>query len=418
MATERGPQERFRLTQGAELFVYGGFVPPRPLFPKTCGVVGGKQSQVNSCHTLLGRVRPMGRRRCGSLCQASSPTRGFTLVELLVVIAIVGILVGIMLPAVQAARESARRMHCQNNLKQIGVALHNFELTHKRFPSAYITDDTSANGSAFGINYGDDNRNGPPGWAWGTLLLPFLEQHALYDNLQLSAPCWAPQNAALVRAKLSVFLCPSSHGGNDAFAVEYDSGNGIVGIPFQPRIEFGISHYVTNAGVNQPWGRPLAYSFDFTIPEPVPGAPDGVIDGPFFRNSQIRPSDVIDGLSNTIFIGEHSSSLSRKTWVGVVPGSATCPRLDLRPWPSGCDSGGCLVGVHSGPDVHDLPQVSIHAPNHPFGHADQMWGDHVGPGCNVLLGDGSVRFYTAYVDPYLWVALATRRGGEPTHGAE
>lgn len=338
--------------------------------------------------------------------------------ELLVVIAIIGVLVGVTLPAVQAARESARRMHCQNNLKQIGLALQNFEATYKRFPSAYVTDDPRQDGTSFGIGYGDVNRNGPPGWAWGTLILPFLENRPLYDQLTLDAPCWAPVNAAFVKTKLPAFLCPSSYGGSDGFAVEYDSGNGTTGIPFQPRYLFGHSHYVTNAGINQPWGRAPAYSFDFTIPEPVPGAPNCDIDGPFFRNSRTRPGDVRDGLSNTIFVGEHSSSLSHKTWVGVIPGAATCPRLDLRPWPSDCNGGGCLVGVHSGPDVHDHPQVVIHAPNNPFGHTDEMWGDHTGPGCNVVFGDGSVRFYSAFVDPYLWVALSTRYGGEPTHGAD
>ena len=76
------------------------------------------------------------------------------------------------------------------------------------------------------------------------------------------------------------------------------------------------------------------------------------------------------------FMGEHSSILSNKTWVGVVPGAVTPPRLDLRPWPSENNGAGCLVGVHSGPDTHDHPQVIIHAPNNPFGHTDEMWGEH------------------------------------------
>jgi len=344
--------------------------------------------------------------------------RAFTLVELLVVIAIIGMLVSITLPAVQKARETANRMHCQNNLKQIGLALHNFEGTYGHFPPAYVTADPRQDGTLDGVSYGDANRNGPPGWGWGTLLLPFLEHHALYQNLNLDLPCWATENAPFVKTKLSSFLCPSAVGGSDGFAVEQDSGDGKTGVPINPRIFFGHSHYVTNAGINQPWGRSTAYSYDFTIPEPVPGAPDCVIDGPFFRNARIRPADVLDGMSNTIFVGEHSSRLSHKTWVGVVPGAANCPRLDLRPWPSDCNSAGCLVGVHSGPDVRDHPQVAIHAPNNPFGHTDEMWSDHTGPGCNVLMGDGSVRFVSAFVNPYTWMALSTRMGGEPIHGAE
>lgn len=174
-----------------------------------------------------------------------------------------------------------------------------------------------------------------------------------------------------------------------------------------PEFYFSHSHYVTNAGINQPWGRPTDYSFDFTVPEPLANDLVHRIDGPFYRNSKTAVKDVTDGLSQTIFLGEHSSYLSHKTWVGVIPGAATCPRLDLQPWPSDCNSGGCLVGVHSGPDVHDHPEVIIHAPNNPFGHTDEMWSDHPGPGCNVGLGDGAVRFISAFIDPYTWVALST-----------
>src|SRR5215470_15184165 len=101
--------------------------------------------------------------------------RAFTLVELLVVIAIIGILVSLLLPAVQQARESGRRMSCSNRLKQLGLALLNYEATHKVFPPAYITANPAANGSMAGVNYGDEYRNGPSGFAWGALLLPFVE---------------------------------------------------------------------------------------------------------------------------------------------------------------------------------------------------------------------------------------------------
>jgi prepilin-type N-terminal cleavage/methylation domain-containing protein/prepilin-type processing-associated H-X9-DG protein len=347
----------------------------------------------------------------------NSLPRGFTLVELLVVIAIIGILIGLLLPAVQKVRAAGARVQCQNNLKQIGLALHQYEETNGSFPPAYVTTNTFANGTASGIGYGDDNRNGPPGWAWGTLILPFIEQGNLFKSFRLDLPCWAPENTPFVRTRLSIFLCPAATGGSGGFAVERDSGDGRHGIPFSPTIFFAHLHYVTNAGVNQPWGRSTAYSYDFTIPEPMPTPPGPhVINGPFYRNSATRIADVTDGLSNTVFIGEHSSILSNKTWVGVVPGAATCPRLDLRPWPSDCNSGGCLVGVHSGPDVHDHPQVIIHAPNNPFGHTDEMWSEHPGPGCNVLFGDGSVRFIGAFINPNTWVALSTLNQGDVPQG--
>src|SRR5438309_1750436 len=206
--------------------------------------------------------------------------RAFTLIELLVVIAIIAILVGLLLPAVQKVREAAARVQCQNNLKQLGLALHNYEGANGRFPPAYVTARPSADGTAYGVSYGDDNRNGPPGWAWGTLLLPYLEQGALYRSLRLDLPCWAPENAPLVKTKLSVFLCPSAAGGSDGFAVEYAAADNRHGIPFNPTIFFAHSHYVTNAGVNQPWGRSTAYSYDFTVAEPA-GASACVINGPF-----------------------------------------------------------------------------------------------------------------------------------------
>jgi prepilin-type N-terminal cleavage/methylation domain-containing protein/prepilin-type processing-associated H-X9-DG protein len=345
--------------------------------------------------------------------------RAFTLIELLVVIAVVGVLIGLLLPAVQKVREAANRMRCQNNLKQIGLALHNYESANGRFPPAYIRMSGRQSGTAYGISYPDNNWNGLTGWAWGTLILPYIEQDNLYKSLRLDLPCWAPENAPFVKTSLAIFLCPSATGGSDGFGVEYDSGDGKHGIAFRPTIFFAHSHYVTNAGVNQPWGRSIAYSYDFTIPEPVPeptGALADIINGPFYRDSKTRVADVTDGLSNTVFIGEHSSILSNKTWVGVVPGSATCPRLDLRPWPSDCNSGGCLVGIHSGPDVRDHPQVIIHAPNNPFGHTDEMWSEHTGPGCNVLFGDGSVRFISAFINANTWVALSTMNQGDVPPG--
>src|SRR5262245_61782757 len=130
--------------------------------------------------------------------------RGFTLIELLVVIAIIAVLIGLLLPAVQKVRAAAARTQCINNLKQIGVALHDYEGVHKCYPPSCKIDGAvypPVSGTAGGLSYPDDTLVGPPGWGWGVFLLPHLEQGNLHQRFLLSEPCWAAVNADAVKTK-------------------------------------------------------------------------------------------------------------------------------------------------------------------------------------------------------------------------
>ncbi|REK13033.1 MAG: DUF1559 domain-containing protein [Planctomycetota bacterium] len=306
---------------------------------------------------------------------ARQPSRGFTLVELLVAIAIIGVLVALLLPAVQAARESARRTQCTNNLKQQGAAFAMFHDTQLHFPSAYE--------SVPGFSAPDpDTRDRGPGWAWGMQLLPFLEEAPLYDQFSRDLPCWHAANAEPAATYLSVYICPTASGEHDPFDVKDAAGDTLA--------TFAPSCYVANVGQDEPWGQTLD---DYR----------GVVDGPLYRNSRTRVKDITDGLSHTVFLGEHHPVLSSKTWVGVVPGAMVCPTEEFAF--STCDSAATLVQVHSGPASSETPP-SIHPPNSPLCHVCQMYAEHPG-GCNVLMGDGSVRFIDEMISQLVWAAMSS-----------
>jgi prepilin-type N-terminal cleavage/methylation domain-containing protein/prepilin-type processing-associated H-X9-DG protein len=349
-----------------------------------------------------------------------SARRAFTLIELLVVIAIIAILMALLLPAVQAARESARRIQCVNNLKQIGLAFHNYVDAHRCFPPAYIQGSGTQSGVSYGINYPDGGYNGLSGWGWGALILPYIEQGNLYKKLNLNLPCWATENATVVQTKIPGYLCPSATGGSDGFSLlQYTAGTNQDPqnpAPFSPSIFFAHSHYSVNAGQNAPWNRSTAYSIDFSIPEPVPFGSEidyDIINGPFYRNSHTRPRDVTDGLSQTVFAGETDSILTNKTWVGVVPGACTPSHVNPTIGQGDNNGAGCLVSIHSGPDIHERPQFIIHQPSDPIGLTDEMYSEHAGStGGNVLFGDGSVRFISAFIDANTWWYLSTMNVGE------
>jgi prepilin-type processing-associated H-X9-DG protein len=316
----------------------------------------------------------------------------FTVVELLVVMAVIGLSVALLLPAVQAARESARRSQCSNNLKQIGLALAGYEDVLKVFPSGYISAPEQSWMGPIGIF-----QDAGPGWGWLALALPFAEQGPLAQSLNFSLPCWNPANAGAVKAQVAIFRCPSDSAGGNPNA---DNSVTLADLNGNPLGELGRANYVSSVGASTLW-----CSWPVTI------QPDGAL----YRNSTTRPADFTDGLSNTVFVGERSRNLSDTVWAGTIPGAthrAYPPFLSLGTGGlnTDYDGPGAFLGGHGGPCPYENPVV-IHPPNSPFGHSDQMQSLHPG-GTNILMGDGSVRFYGDDHRLYLWTALVSRNGGE------
>ncbi len=197
----------------------------------------------------------------------------FTLIELLVVIAIIAVLVAILLPAVQQAREAARRTSCKNNLKQIGLAIHNYHDTHGRLPAAYYRDE----------NY--FNR----GWGWGAMILPQLELGNLYDALKVGSDRIPRDPNELTQTRLAVFRCPSDTGPD--LNVE--------------RNDQGMSNYMAVQGADDQGGF-RSSSADITD-----------YGGMMAQTTAWKFRDVTDGLSNTLMIAERSYvNTTLKPWKG------------------------------------------------------------------------------------------------------
>ena len=327
---------------------------------------------------------------------------GFTLIELLVVIAIIAVLIALLLPAVQSAREAARRAQCTNNLKQIGLAIANYESTVGCIVSGYLS--TNQPHRWPGVpGYDPDPATGDngPGWGWLALLLPYAEQGPLFGAINVNLPTWVADNGTVVKVQLSVYLCPSANNPTPTCRM-VDANSNLLPVTNQ---QFARANYVYNQGWNDS-GITAIVSPD----DPVKGC-----NGPIYRNSRITYAGVTDGLSNTVVAGEKTPYLSDSSWVGIIPGYRHFASNAFASAGTGgigvnYDYSSALLAVHSGPSLYEDPVV-IHPPNSPLGHTDEMYSLHPG-GANVLLGDGSVRFIKQSINSLTWQALSSRSSGE------
>jgi prepilin-type N-terminal cleavage/methylation domain-containing protein/prepilin-type processing-associated H-X9-DG protein len=339
-------------------------------------------------------------------------TRGFTLIELLVVIAIIAVLIALLLPAVQMAREAARRTQCQNNLKQIGLAMHNYHSTHTVFPPAIISGEWLGSGGQH-LNAPDNHvANFYPDMSWPAMILPYMDQGSLYNSINMDGAAarawqwWGPgthvlgdQNNTAGLTELEAFLCPSDP--NDG---RRDGGAGI--------------NYAGNAGSGTNW-------FGWN--------------GAFALSSIGRYSvgDFADGTANTAFVSEQVKGDSsnrfdkfgKKPW---DPGDGGVVNTTPDEWLQSCK--GFPIAFSSGfwnPGGTWMrgswtPTETMHEYMHTQGPNTvscpvNNWHHGAGPsassyhpgGVNVLLVDGSVVFVAETVDLTVWRGMGTRAGAEP-----
>ena len=295
--------------------------------------------------------------------------RGFTLIELLVVIAIIAVLVALLLPAVQQAREAARRTQCKNNLKQIGLAMHNYHDQFNTFPPGYISVDPATGQMR--------PTTGGSGAGWAMMLLPQIDQAPLYNRLNLNLPITAPVNAPLIKTTISAYTCPTDTAPARTWQIPQD------GSPNTFLAELATANYVAAFGTVSldDCENPIGTA-------PVSAQGQCVGNGAVYHNSNTRMRDFIDGTSSTCLVGERKTRPDLgwwSTWAGMVA--------------DGEETGQRILGSMD------------HRPNHPATHFDDFSSHHVG-GTQFLMADGHVRFMSENIDTALYQALGTLRGGE------
>jgi prepilin-type N-terminal cleavage/methylation domain-containing protein/prepilin-type processing-associated H-X9-DG protein len=317
---------------------------------------------------------------------------GFTLVELLVVIAIIGILIALLLPAVQAAREAARRSQCANNFKQVGVACHNYVSAKKVFPIGIEMWRTQA-----ACSYISDPRNDGSGkyfgFGWGTFILPYLESDAIYASMDFrvrgQAYPEASKNLPAGKNYVHSYICPSEQQGR--IQISYTSGgNG-------EDLALGVTHMaaVADSGRDRNGIDPRNPApSNYTCGNPSTGFPRPDGNGILYQRSRTKPSQVTDGTSHTFLIGEVIAS-NDKTRVNF-PGHAG---YFWSTWD--------VIDTHLG--INAAIVLAGYLPGLPD---EEGFASYHRGGCHFVFGDGHVAFISENTGPIVLAALSTRSGGE------
>jgi prepilin-type N-terminal cleavage/methylation domain-containing protein/prepilin-type processing-associated H-X9-DG protein len=290
----------------------------------------------------------------------------FTLIELLVVIAIIGTLIGLLLPAIQKTRDLANRLVCAHNLKQIGIACHNYHDVHQALPPGY----TSA------MPYTDGASDTAPGWGWAAYLLPFVEQEPLHRQLDFSQPV---PNSPAVATVVRLYLCPGDVLPPSAITLTDVLGNPVA------------------------VAAPCSYSATVGEDADDTAAPTG--SGIFYRNSATRLTDIFDGTSQTVMAGDRSLTQALGIWAGA-PSGALLRAGKLNPWTSATAPAPTLVLVHNN-FINILTDAD--------GGLDDFSSMHYG-GANLLFADGSVHFIASITGDdarrHAFWAMGTRAGND------
>jgi prepilin-type N-terminal cleavage/methylation domain-containing protein len=326
------------------------------------------------------------------------PSRGFTLVELLVVMAIIGLLVALMLPAIQAARESARQSQCRNNLRQMGVALHNYHAAAKAFPPGVVSRLADPNWTIPPGNCTAAPFDLGPGWSFFARMLPHMEEANFESIVNYKVGLSDPSNAVARNTIVSQYRCPSDPGPDSIAIVDCGDPPSNANTPTVMLEGVASTSYVGSLGGAKVGGDPLYGCYEH---QPFNGI--------FHRNASVRVVDITDGTSHTVGIGERHSGFVRSAWAGIVPGQEVTYNFDMLPAPYNPALPGCqnwrpaLVAV-----VAHSRQSSF---NDPTGSTGQFYSPH-DAGCHFLFMDGSARMLAEGIDRQLMWALCTRNNEE------